>query len=75
MAAAAKKDQEPENTEYKRPDAAKAFEIYDKQIKPKKAHISTLTGELLQCSVGQQDGPFAIDDGHHRPRRRNHGRS
>lgn len=48
MGAAAKKDQEPENTEYKRPDAAKAFEIYDKQIKPKKAHISTLTGDLSQ---------------------------
>lgn len=34
--------------EYQRPDAAKAFEIYDKQIAPKKAHISTLTGDCSQ---------------------------
>jgi hypothetical protein len=34
--------------EYSRPDAAKAFDIYDKQIAPKKAHISTLTGDCSQ---------------------------
>jgi hypothetical protein len=38
--------------EYKRPDAAKAFEIYDKYIAPKKAAISTLTGD---CSQPWQD--------------------
>lgn len=34
--------------EYKRPDAAKAFEIYDKQIKPKLTKIETARGELSQ---------------------------
>ncbi len=34
--------------EYKRPDAAKAFDIYDKQIKPKMAHLATLKGDLSQ---------------------------
>lgn len=34
--------------EYSKPDAAKAFDIYDKQIKPKQAHIDTLTGDLSQ---------------------------
>lgn len=34
--------------EYQRPDAKKAFDIYDKQIAPKKAHISTLTGDCSQ---------------------------
>lgn len=34
--------------EYSRPDAARTFEIYDKQIAPKLAHISTLTGDLSQ---------------------------
>lgn len=34
--------------EYKRPDAAKAFEIYDKQIKPKKAKMSEIKGDLSQ---------------------------
>lgn len=38
--------------EYQRPDAAKAFEIYDKYIAPKKAQISTLTGD---CSQPWQD--------------------
>lgn len=38
--------------EYKRPDAAKAFEIYDKYIAPKNAQISTLTGD---CSQPWQD--------------------
>jgi hypothetical protein len=38
--------------EYQRPDAAKAFEIYDKYIAPKKAAISTLTGD---CSQPWQD--------------------
>jgi hypothetical protein len=47
--------------EYVRPDAAKAFDIYDKQIAPKKAHISTLTGD---CSQPWQD----IKDHAHFPR-------
>ena len=34
--------------EYQRPDAAKAIEIYDKQIKPKLSHISTIKGDLSQ---------------------------
>lgn len=38
--------------EYERPDAAKAFEIYDKYIAPKKSAISTLTGD---CSQPWQD--------------------
>lgn len=38
----------PVNGEYEKPDAAKAFEIYNKQIKPKLTHISTLTGDLSQ---------------------------
>ncbi|CDO34069.1 hypothetical protein [Novosphingobium sp. KN65.2] len=38
--------------EYKRPDAAKAFEIYDKQIKPKLVRIDTAKGE---CSQPWQD--------------------
>lgn len=38
--------------EYSRPDAAKAFEIYDEFIAPKKAAISTLTGD---CSQPWQD--------------------
>lgn len=36
------------NGEYKRPDAAKAFDIYDKQIAPKLTHLSTLKGDLSQ---------------------------
>lgn len=32
--------------EYKRPDAARAFDIYDKQIKPKKAHLAEIRGDL-----------------------------
>jgi len=32
--------------EYKRPDVAKAFEIYDTEIKPKNAHLSTIKGDL-----------------------------
>jgi len=51
MAAAAKK-QDGEGAgisgEYKRPDAAKAFEIFDKQIKPKQAKLSELKGDLSQ---------------------------
>jgi hypothetical protein len=39
---------EMDNQEYKRPDAAKAFEIYDKQIKPKLTKIDTARGELSQ---------------------------
>lgn len=34
--------------EYKRPDAARAFEIYDKQIAPKKAKMDTIKGDLSQ---------------------------
>lgn len=36
------------NGEYKRPDAAKAFDIYDKQIAPKLAKMATLKGDLSQ---------------------------
>ena len=32
--------------EYARPDAARAFEIYDQQIAPKEAHMATLKGDL-----------------------------
>lgn len=49
MAAAAKKEDGEGagiSGEYKRPDAAKAIEIYDKQIKPKKVQIDTLKGDL-----------------------------
>lgn len=48
MKAAKKEDGEGAGIsgEYKRPDAARAFEIYDKQIKPKKAHLATLRGDL-----------------------------
>ncbi|MGF7152636.1 hypothetical protein [Novosphingobium gossypii] len=42
-AAVAKED---EAGEYQRPDAGKAFEIYDKQIKPKLAKMDTLKGDL-----------------------------
>ena len=41
-------DEEQDNTEYKRPDAAKAFEIYDRQIAPKLTHLATLKGDLSQ---------------------------
>ena len=41
-------DEQPDSTEYKRPDAAKAFDIYDKQIAPKLTHLSTLKGDLSQ---------------------------
>lgn len=34
--------------EYQRPDAAKAFKIYDEHIAPKKAQISTLTGDCSE---------------------------
>lgn len=34
--------------EYQKPDASRAIEIYDKQIKPKLTHISTLKGDLSQ---------------------------
>lgn len=45
MGAAAR--QEPQNGgEYKKPDAAKAIEIYDRQIKPKLTQINTLKGDL-----------------------------
>jgi hypothetical protein len=39
---------EEEAGEYQRPDAGKAFEIYDKQIKPKLAKMDTLKGDLSQ---------------------------
>ena len=32
--------------EYKRPDAAAAFKIYDSEIAPKKAHMNTIKGDL-----------------------------
>jgi hypothetical protein len=52
MARAAKKDEFEDNGdvngEYVRPDAAKAFEIYDKQIKPKLAVIAEKKGDLSQ---------------------------
>jgi hypothetical protein len=42
------KASEMDNQEYKRPDAAKAFDIYDRQIKPKLVKIDTARGELSQ---------------------------
>ena len=51
MATAAKAS-EMDNQEYKRPDAAKAFQIYDTQIKPKLTKIDTARGE---CSQPWQD--------------------
>lgn len=42
------KDEEQDSREYKRPDAAKAFDIYDKQIAPKLTHLATLKGDLSQ---------------------------
>lgn len=51
VATAAKQDAEPAG-EYKRPNAERAFEIYDKQIKPKKAHLATIRGDLSD--------PFAL---------------
>lgn len=51
MASAAKKE-DGEGAgitgEYKRPDARKAIDIYDKQIAPKLAHINTLKGDLSE---------------------------
>jgi hypothetical protein len=47
MATAAKEEGE-NGGEYKRPDAAKAFDIYHKQIKPKLTKIDTARGELSQ---------------------------
>lgn len=46
MATAAKQETGPVSGEYKRPDATRAFEIYDKQIKPKKGQMETLRGDL-----------------------------
>lgn len=46
MVAAAKKDANTDGGQYKKPDAARAFEIYDKQIKPKKAQLDTIRGDL-----------------------------
>lgn len=34
--------------EYKRPNAAKAFDIYDRQIAPKMEHLATVKGDLSQ---------------------------
>jgi len=42
------KDEEPDSNEYQRPDAAKAFDIYDKQIAPKLTHLATIKGDLSQ---------------------------
>lgn len=59
-AAMAKNDEE--SGEYQRPDAAKAFEIYDKQIKPKEAHLATIKGDMSE--------PYqAIKDQAHFPRK------
>ena len=52
MAAAAKQNEPDNGGEYKRPDAAKAFDVYDKQIKPKLTKIDTARGE---CSQPWQD--------------------
>lgn len=41
-------EEEQDNAEYQRPDAAKAFDIYDKQIAPKLTHLNTLKGDLSQ---------------------------
>lgn len=46
MAAAAKQDTGTVSGEYKKPNAERAFEIYDKQIKPKKGQMETLRGDL-----------------------------
>lgn len=49
MASAARKDTDEDGGgEYIRPDAEKAFEIYDKQIKPKLAAIAEKKGDLSQ---------------------------
>lgn len=42
------KDDEEEGGEYKRPDAALAFKIYDQQIKPKEAHLATIKGDMSE---------------------------
>lgn len=42
------KSEEQDSKEYKRPDAAKAFEIYDQQIAPKMVHMNTIKGDLSQ---------------------------
>lgn len=34
--------------EYKRPDAALAFQIYDDELKKKKAHIATIKGDMSE---------------------------
>jgi len=39
---------EDEAGEYKRPDAALAFKIYDQQIKPKEAHLATIKGDMSE---------------------------
>jgi hypothetical protein len=38
----------PITGEYKRPDARKAIEIFDKQISPKLAHLATIKGDLSE---------------------------
>ena len=53
---------EESSGEYQRPDAKKAFEIYDKQIKPKEAHLATIKGDMSE--------PYqAIKDQAHFPRK------
>lgn len=47
MGAAAEREEQT-STEYQRPNAAAAFDIYDKQIKPKLVRIDTARGELSQ---------------------------
>lgn len=36
------------NGEYKRPDAALAFKIYDEQVKPKETHLATIKGDMSE---------------------------
>ncbi len=53
MARAKRKDDEFETSgdvtgEYKRPNAARAIEIYDEHISPKLTHINTIKGDLKE---------------------------
>lgn len=41
-------DEDEGGGEYKRPDAALAFKIYDQQIKPKEAHLATIKGDMSE---------------------------
>jgi len=53
MARAKRKDDDIENSgdvtgEYKRPNAARAIEIFDEHISPKLTHIATIKGDLKE---------------------------